>query len=54
MKKIDGKIKGEYFTKSSRGKLIQSGVYAAVKDDNLISIIVPFKMNGNNNFEKFI
>ena len=48
MKKIDGKITGEYFTNPFRGKLIQSGVYAAIKDDNLISTIVTFKMNGNN------
>lgn len=54
MKKIDGKIKGEYFTKSSRGKLIQSGVYAAVKDYNLISMIVTFKIYEKKDFEKFI
>ncbi len=54
MKKIDGKITGEYFTNPFRGKLIQSGVYAAIKDDNLISMIVTFKIYEKKDFEKFI
>ena len=44
----DGKITGEYFTNPFRGKLIQSGVYAAIKDDNLISMIVTFKIYEKN------
>ena len=54
----DGKITGEYFTKPSRGKLIQpgfpiNGIYTPVKDGALISMIVTFKMDGNNDLEKF-
>ena len=54
----DGKITGEYFTKPSRGKLIQPGfpinwIYTPVKDGALISMIVTFKMDGNNDLEKF-
>ena len=54
----DGKITGEYFTKPSRGKLIQpgfpvNGIYTPVKDGALISMIVTFKMDGNNDIEKF-
>ena len=49
----DGKISGEYFTKPSRGKLIQpgfpiTGVYTPVKDGALLTIIVTFKMEGEN------
>ena len=54
----DGKITGEYFTKPSRGKLIQPGfpiygIYTPVKDGALISMIVTFKMYENNDLEKF-
>ena len=54
----DGKITGEYFTKPSRGKLIQPGfpinwIYTPVKDGAFISMIVTFKMDGNNDLEKF-
>ena len=47
----DGKITGEYFTKPSRGKLIQpgfpvNGIYTPVKDGALVSMIITFKMEG--------
>ena len=47
------KIKGEYLTKNSRGKLIQPGfpirrVYTPVKDDILLTMIVTFKIEGDN------
>ena len=46
----DGKITGQYFTKPSRGQLIQPGfpihgVYTPVKDGALLSIVT-FKMEG--------
>jgi hypothetical protein len=49
----DGKITGEYFTKPSRGKLIQhgfpvTGVYTPVKDGALLTMIVTYKMEGEN------
>lgn len=49
----DGKITGQYFTKPSRGQLIQPGfpihgVYTPVKDGALFSMIVTFKMEGEN------
>ena len=57
----DGKISGEYFTKPSRGKLIQqgfpiTGVYTPVKDGALLTMIVTYKMEGekSNGLEKFI
>ena len=56
----DGKISGEYFTKPSRGKLIQpgfpiTGVYTPVKDGALLTMIVTYKMEGekSNGLEKF-
>ena len=56
----DGKISGEYFTKPARSKLIQpgfpiTGVYTPVKDGALLTIIVTFKMEGENpnGLEKF-
>ena len=47
----DGKLSGEYFTKPSRGKLIQPGfpiygIYTPVKDGALISMIITYKMEG--------
>lgn len=54
----NGIIKGEYFTKPSRGKLIHpgfpiNGIYTPVKDGALISLIVTFKMEeDDNNLEK--
>ena len=57
----DGKKSGEYFTKPSRGKLIQEGfpiigVYTPVKDGALLTMIVTYKMEGekSNGLEKFI
>ena len=49
----DGKITGEYFTKPSRGTLIQpgfpvTGVYTPVKDGALLSMIVTYKIEGEN------
>jgi len=49
----DGKISGEYFTKPSRGELIQpgfpvTGVYTPVKDGVLLSMIVTYKIKGEN------
>ena len=49
----DGKITGEYFTKPSRGPLIQpgfpvTGVYTPVKDGALLSMIVTYKIEGEN------
>ena len=54
----EGKITGEYFTKPSRGKLIQpgfpiNGVYTPVKDGALVSMIVTFKMEGGDELEKY-
>ena len=56
----DGKISGEYFTKPSRGKLIQpgfpiTGIYTPVKDGALLTMIVTYKMEGekSNGLEKF-
>ena len=54
----EGKITGEYFTKPSRGKLIQpgfpvNGVYTPVKDGALVSMIVTFKMEGGDDLEKY-
>jgi hypothetical protein len=56
----DGKITGEYFTKPSRGKLIQpgfpvTGVYTPVKDGALLTMIVTYKMEGesSNGLERF-
>lgn len=56
----DGKITGQYFTKPSRGQLIQPGfpihgVYTPVKDGALFSMIVTFKMEGEkpNGLEKY-
>ena len=56
----DGKITGEYFTKPSRGKLIQpgfpvSGVYTPVKDGALLTMIVAYKIEGEktNGLERF-
>ena len=47
----DGKITGEYFTKPSRGQLIQpgfpvTGVYTPVKYGALLTIIVTLKLEG--------
>ena len=47
----DGKITGEYFTKPSRGKLIQpgfpvTGIYTPVKDGALLTMIVTYKIEG--------
>ena len=49
----DGKITGEYFTKPSRGKLIQpgfpvTGIYTPVKDGALLTMIVTYKLEGEN------
>lgn len=56
----DGKITGEYFTKPSRGKLIQpgfpiTGVYTPVKDGALLTMIVTFKIEGEkaNGLERY-
>lgn len=56
----DGKISGEYFTKPSRGELIQpgfpvTGVYTPVKDGVLLSMIVTYKIKGEkqNGLERF-
>ena len=56
----DGKITGEYFTKPSRGKLIQpgfpiNGVYTPVKDGALVTMIVTYKLEGvkENGLEKY-
>ena len=56
----DGKITGEYFTKPSRGKLIQpgfpiNGIYTPVKDGALLTMIVTYKMDGvkENGLEKY-
>ena len=56
----DGKITGEYFTKPSRGKLIQpgfpiNGVYTPVKDGALLTMIVTYKLEGvkENGLEKY-
>ena len=47
----DGKITGEYFTKPSRGQLIQpgfpvTGVYTPVKYGALLTMIVTYKIEG--------
>lgn len=49
----DGKITGQYFTIPSRGELIKPGfpvhgVYTPVKDGALFSMIITFKMKGEN------
>ena len=56
----DGKITGEYFTKPSRGKLIQPGfpiygIYTPVKDGALLTMIVTYKIEGikENGLEKY-
>ena len=56
----DGKITGEYFTKPSRGKLIQpgfpvNGIYTPVKDGALLTMIVTYKIEGvkENGLEKY-
>ena len=56
----DGKISGEYFTKPSRGELIQkgfpvTGVYTPVKDGALLTMIVTYKIKGEkeNGLERF-
>lgn len=56
----DGKLSGEYFTKPSRGKLVQPGfpiygIYTPVKDGALVSMIITYKMEGEkpNGLEKF-
>lgn len=56
----DGKITGEYFTKPSRGKLIQpgfpvNGIYTSVKDGALLTMNITFKMEGEKEkgLEKF-
>ena len=56
----DGKITGEYFTKPSRGKLVQpgfpiTGTYTPVKDGALLTMIVTFKIEGvkPNGLENF-
>ena len=56
----EGKITGEYFTKPSRGKLIQpgfpvNGVYTPVKDGALLTMIVTYKIEGKkeNGLEKY-
>jgi hypothetical protein len=56
----EGKITGEYFTKPSRGKLIQpgfpvNGVYTPVKDGALLTMIVTYKIEGEkeNGLEKY-
>jgi len=50
----DGIITGTYYTKPSRGKLIQDGfpihgTYNQVKDGALLSFIVTYKIEGTNN-----
>ena len=57
----DGKITGEYFTKPSRGKLVQpgfpiTGIYTPVKDGALLIIIVTYKIEGvkPNGLEKLV
>ena len=47
----DGKIKGLYFTKPSRGELVHpgfpvNGVYTPVKDGALLTMIVTYKLKG--------
>jgi len=56
----DGKITGEYFTKPSRGNLIQTGfpvtgIYTPVKNGALVRKIITYKMEGENlnGLEKF-
>ena len=56
----DGKITGEYFTKPSRGKLIQpgfpvNGIYTPVKDGALLTMIVTYKIEGQktNGLERY-
>ena len=56
----EGKITGEYFTKPSRGKLIQpgfpiNGVYTPVKDGALLTFVVTYKLEGEkkNGLENF-
>lgn len=56
----DGKITGDYFTKPSRGKLVQdgfpvSGVYTPVKDGALLTMIVTYRIEGEkeNGLERF-
>lgn len=54
----DGKLTGEYYTKPSRGKLIQpgfpiNGIYTPVNDGALVSMIVTFKMETEGNLEKY-
>ena len=56
----DGKITGEYFTKPSRGKLIQpgfpvNGIYTPVKDGALLTMIVTYKIEGvkENGLERY-
>ena len=54
----DGKLTGEYYTKPSRGELIQPsfpiyGIYTPVKDGALVSMIVTFKMEGESNYENY-
>ncbi len=56
----DRKISGEYFTKPSRGELIQkgfpvTGVYTPVKDGALLTMIVTYKIKGEkeNGLERF-
>ena len=49
----DGKITGEYFTKPSRGQLVQpgfpvNGIYTPVKDGALVTMIVVYKIVGEN------
>ena len=55
----DGKITGKYFTKPSRGELIQpgfdvTGIYTPVKDGALLTMIVTYRMKGEkeNGLEK--
>jgi hypothetical protein len=56
----DGKITGQYFTKLSRGKLVQegfpvTGVYTPVKDGALLTMIVTYRIEGEkeNGLERF-
>ena len=56
----EGKITGEYFTKPSRGKLIQpgfpvNGIYTPVKDGALLTMIVTYKIEGikENGLERY-
>jgi len=49
----DGKITGEYFTKPARGTLVQpgfpvNGIYTQVKDGALVTMIVVYKLVGEN------